>query len=145
MKFFLIIVCSFSLVTQTYAHCEGDEHPNISVSQELKESTFVVAGEVVSRKILVDPLIDPTGYEAEIFQIKVHKIIAGKPKTYVKKEYLTIYNYNASSRFPMEKGNVYLLFVSEGADGYWINSCGNSAEIKNSQETLKQITKLTTN
>jgi hypothetical protein len=126
-----------------YAYCDGG-YPNISVAEELKKSEFVIIGSTSSRKILVDPIENPQGYEAEIFQVKVERVLSGKPKEYVTKEYLTIYNYNASSRFPMELGKKYLLFVSEGADGYWVNSCGNSNEIEQSQNTVELIKKINT-
>lgn len=130
-----------SLISNSvYAYCDGG-YPNISVAEELKESEFVLIGSTISRKILVDPIEDPKGYEAEIFQVKVERVVSGKPKEYVTKEYLTLYNYNASSRFLMEIGKKYFLFVSEGADGYWINSCGNSSEIEPSQNAVELIKK----
>ena len=138
---FLLIAILLCISGQLYAYCEGGKYPNISVAEEIKESKFVVVGKVTSRRIVVDSESDPEGYEAEIFQVSVESVLRGRPPKYVMGQYLSLFNFNASSRFPMAVGEKYLLFVSSGSDGFWINSCGNSAEFADSQETIRLIKK----
>jgi hypothetical protein len=133
-----ILMC---ISSQLFAYCEGG-YPNISLANEIAKADFIIIGKVTSRRIVVDPKEDPQGYEAELFQIKVNSILNGNPKQNIIKPYLTVYNNNDSSRFVMDVGETYLLFVYDGMDGRWVNSCGNSDTYKESAEKINTIKKL---
>jgi hypothetical protein len=131
----LMVIGLLFYTTQLYAWCEGG-YPNISVKEELNKCKFIVIGTVVKRYIVVDPIEDPEGYEAEIFHVEIESVLQGNPQ---KKPYLSVYNDNGSSRFVMEVGKKYLLFVYSGIDGFWIDSCGNSDLYKDSKKTIEEI------
>lgn len=137
----LLFIGMLLFARQTHAYCDGGKYPNIAVPDEIKVSQFVVIGTVIARKIVVDPIEDPEGYEAEIFHVKVKQVLYGHPKQGALKPYLAIYNANTSARFLMDMGEKYLLFVSEGADGFFINHCGNSGEVTESKSTMAAIEK----
>jgi hypothetical protein len=132
---FLILITILFYSGQLHAWCEGG-YPNISVKDEIKKCEFIVIGTVVKRYIVVDPIEDPEGYEAEIFHIEIESVLQGNPQ---KKPYLSVYNDNGSSRFVMHVGEKYLLFVYSGSDGFWIDSCGNSDLYKDSKKTIEEI------
>jgi len=135
MKFvFASIILIFMSVT-AFAWCPN--YPDISIAEELKRSDFVAVGTVISRFIVVDPVEDPEGYEAEIFKFKIEQTLSGNPK----KE-IFLYNENNSGRFPMEVGKKYFIFVSTGKNGYWVDSCGNSDEFKTSSNVIAKVKKL---
>ena len=140
-KRFLLITVFLCISGQLYAYCEGGKYPNISVAEEIMESKFIIVGKVTSRRIVVDPESDPEGYEAEIFQVSIESVLHGHPPKYVMRQYLSLFNSNDSSRFPMIVGEKYLLFVSSGSDGFWINSCGNSDNFNDSREKISIIKK----
>jgi hypothetical protein len=121
------------------AYCEGGRYPNVTVQEEIPEADFIVIGTVTNRRIVVDTVEDPEGYEAELFQVEIEDVIRGTPPDHAMKPYLTIYEENASSRFGMEVGVRYLLFVSASADGYYINSCGNSGVLSESADILDVV------
>jgi hypothetical protein len=135
----IIAIIFSTLPAQLYAYCDGGKYPDISVSEEIQKTEFIVIGTVKSRKIVVDPKEDPEGYEAEIFHVDVEKTLYGAPPAYLDKQFLRLYNDNTSSRFPMDEGQKYLLFVSSGSDGFWVNSCGNSGKLNVSMEVIKGI------
>jgi hypothetical protein len=142
MKIKILMVMALLLYSeQLYAYCEGG-YPNVSVSDEIKKCEFIVIGTVVSRYIVVDPIENPEGYEAEIFHIEIESILNGTPKDNLIKPYLSLYNFNASSRFPMTVGEKYILFVYAGNDGFWINSCGNSDTYNSGKEIINEIKKI---
>jgi hypothetical protein len=138
---YIFLLAALLVSLEARAYCEGG-YPNISIEEEISKSEFIVVGTVTSRKIVVDPNVDPQGYEAELFQVKVEEVLSGKPSMAVMEQYLTVFNYNASSRYLIGMGEKHLLFVSNSSDGYWINSCGNSSEYKESKEKLKLIKKI---
>jgi hypothetical protein len=141
VKTYLLAIIFICFSSQLHAYCEGGKYPNISVSDEIKQTSFIIIGTVTQRLLVVDPINDPEGYEAELFHVKVERILYGKPPVYITDQYLTLYNFNASSRYLMEVGEKHLLFVSANQDGFRINSCGNSTdsiEIKTIQ-TIKEL------
>jgi hypothetical protein len=58
-----------------FAWCEN--YPDISIADEMKKSDFVVIGTVTTRLIVVDPIEDPEGYEAEIFKFRIEEVLSG--------------------------------------------------------------------
>ncbi len=136
-----IITISFALLlisTNLFAYC--DKYPEISVAQEIERSKFVVIGTVISRMIVVDPLKDPEGYEAEIFKFKIEKTLKGQPG-----KIISLYNVNSSARFPMEVNKKYFLFVDTDEDGYWVNSCGTSKKYQDSAKVMDEVKRLLQN
>lgn len=141
MRKIIIFIVLLGFSSQLFAYCDGG-YPNVTVADEIKETNFIVIGKVTSRKIIVDPIEDPEGYEAELFQVKVESVLYGTPPEYVIKGYLTLHNANTSSRFNMDIGESYLMFVSDYMDGFFINSCGNSGTVTERKEIIKTIQKI---
>lgn len=123
-----------------WAYCEGGRYPNVTVSQELRSTPLVVVGSVVNRMIVVDPIEDPAGYEAEIFSVRIERVVHGALPAGVKPGFtMSVRNENTSARFPMNVGMRYLLFVSHDFGEIWINSCGNSVDMARADPVMKQI------
>lgn len=141
MRNIIIQITLLGFSSQLFAYCDGG-YPNVTVVDEIKKANFVAIGKVTSRKIVVDPTEDPEGYEAELFQVEIGKVLYGTPPGYMVKGYLTLHSINTSSRFNMDVGESYLMFVSESSDGFYINSCGNSGAVIKSKEIIKTIQKI---
>lgn len=141
MRKIIILIALLGFSSQLFAYCDGG-YPNVTVADEIKKTNFIAIGKATSRKIVVDPIEDPEGYEAELFQVEIEKVLYGNPSGYVVKGYLTLYNANTSSRFNMDIGESYLMFVSDYLDGFFINSCGNSGTVTESKEIIKTIQKI---
>lgn len=121
-----------------WSYCEGG-YPNVTVAEELRQTPLVVVGKAVNRMIVVDPIEDPVGYEAEIFSVEIERVVHGKLPLGIKPGFtMAVYNPNTSARFPMSVGVRYLLFVHNDF-GWMIDSCGNSAEMTHADPALKQI------
>ena len=142
LKIIILLVMVLVYSGQLYAYCDGGMYPNISIAEEIEKSEFVVIGMVVSRHIVVDPVEDPEGYEAEIFRIRIETVLKGEPRPPLIKPYLSVYNVNTSARFPMDVGKKYILFVYLGRDGFWVNSCGNSTTYREGADTIKTVARI---
>jgi hypothetical protein len=138
-----ILATLLAFPVKLLAYCDGG-YPNVAVSEEVKEAAFIVVGTVTKRKIVLDPEGDPDGYEAELFSVTVEAVLYGTVPDFVLRDHLAIYNFNASSRYPMNVGDKQVLFVSLGADGNWVNSCGNSSLYSDATRTIKEIEHLKT-
>lgn len=141
MRKIIILIAFLGFSSQLFAYCDGG-YPNVTVADEIKKTNFIAIGKVISRKIVVDPIEDPEGYEAELFHVEIENVLYGNPPGYVVKGYLALYNENTSSRFNMDVGESYLMFVSESFDGFYIDSCGNSGTVTKSKEIIKSIQKI---
>lgn len=123
-----------------WAYCEGGRYPNLTVREELRATPLVIIGRVVERRIVVDPVRDPAGYEAEIHRVRIEQVVHGTLPPQAKVgQVVSFYGENTSSRFPMAEGTRYLLFVSRAFDQLWINSCGNSVDAERAGPVLRQI------
>jgi hypothetical protein len=144
MKTLSFFLCALIFSEAASAHCEGG-YPNVTVGQEVREAQFVIVGRPTKLSYVRDIVEDPDGYEATLIQVKVDKILYGKAPAYATRSYITLHNVNTAARFPMDEqdyGKPFVLFVYEGTDGYWVNSCGNSDHLKRKRHLPSQIEKL---
>jgi len=136
----LLLAAMLAASWQAAAFCDGG-YPNIPLSREVRESTFVIVGMLVSYRRVPDPE-DPEGYAATLYRVHVDRVLRGRPPAR-----LTIYNENTSGRFPFEdpigagKGKRYLMLVRRGPDGYWVSACGHSGELGKRDGTIRAIKK----
>jgi hypothetical protein len=108
----------------------------IYVNNEYFKSRFVVVGQVLSEKTELDGdgFLVLTDY-----QVKVLRTYRGSHQ-----QILSIRSENDSGRFPMQKGQKYLLFVRAFEGHFVIDNCGNSGPLSDAEDTIdviKQISK----
>lgn len=101
---------------------------------EFLSSAAVVVGHVVQKKDLTESRDDPTGITATIFQVEVRRHLKGA----VGQRFL-LRSENTSSRFSMEDGRDYLLFLNKDGKEYFVDSCGNSGEMHQARAVLAEI------
>lgn len=116
---------------------------NLSVVAEFKKSPFVITGRVLDERTISTP-DDPEGYEWTIYTVKVLETFKGKSQ-----ETIRLLSENTSSRFPMDTGKSYLLFVSqshmvemagqERLPGDYVDDCGNSALVHDAKHAIKVV------
>jgi hypothetical protein len=133
MKIFdrIIGIAIFIHASTVAAYC--DRYP--TVPDEFKSSELVLSATVVRKKLVPDS--EPTFYAGTIYYLKVHRVYKG-----AKIAHLKLFSENTSSRFPMDVGTTYLVFAAHEQDlfkntnTYYINSCGNSKQIKDPNTEL---------
>jgi hypothetical protein len=107
------------------AACLDNRHPGFR--EEFLSSAAVVVGHVSGQQDLMEDREDPVGVTATVYQVEVTRSLKGAVGKRIQ-----LRSENTSSRFPMERGRDYLLFLNKRVgDAYAIDSCGNSAAIKN--------------
>lgn len=106
-------------------------HP--SPEDELKGSKLVIAGRVISHKdVMSENAADIVG--KTVYRMELRRIYKGRARTTI-----SIASENTSSRFPMDYGVEYLLFVSEYNGEYFIDPCGNSGRFDDSGPLIKRL------
>jgi hypothetical protein len=106
-------------------------HP--SAAMEKGTAKYVVIAKVKKSGIVMSKE-DPGFIDSTIYDVSVIKSYKGKPaKT------LAITSVNTSSRFPMDIGETYLLFVKQYEGEYFINACGKSGTTAETADIIKAL------
>lgn len=124
------LLLPFCLVDTCYSLCQDNRHPN--VLQEFEASKYVIIGTQIHERS-VSSNDDPDGIAATIYSIHPIEVFKG-----VADRDISIWSENTSSRFVIDKGTKYLLFVESSPDGLYIDNCGNSGQIDN-KDTVKAL------
>jgi hypothetical protein len=116
-------------------------HPSVPV--EFKDAAFVVIGRVLGER-RISSAEDPEGYAWTIYDVQVLEAFKGKPP-----RALHLLSENTTARFPMDKGETYLLFVSrspsvetagnERLPKDYVDNCGNSATAREAADKIKAL------
>lgn len=106
-----------------------------TVAQEAATASGVVVAEVGQAELLHEDPADPDGITATLYVLKVLRTVRGHMPSG-----LALYSENTSSRFPMEVGGRYLLFLSRDRNyRYFVDPCGNSGLLAQRQEALRAL------
>lgn len=129
-----ILLCGAMLLPfeRVSAVCLDNRHPNIR--DEFRFSVAVVVGRVSGHKDIMEDSDDPTGITATIYQIVVQRRLKG-----VVGQTIQLRSENTSSRFPMEEGEGYLLFLNKNGNNYFVDNCGNSVRAGQAKKVLSEI------
>ena len=109
-------------------------HP--ALADEFAQTAVVVARVHSARDVRDDP-DDPAGISATLYAVEVTERLHGALA-----RRLELRSDNTSSRFPMEPGRRYLLFVHRAKDQFYVDACGNSAELPQAQAALAEARRL---
>ena len=126
----LLAMTLFAACRVSTASCE-DGHP--SVQKEFRGSKVVLLGSVTSSRDVSSP-DDPSGVDFVIYSLKVERSFKGKVARVIK-----VSSENTTSRFPMDIGKSYLVFLYNDGDGYFVDNCGNSGEEQDSTGAIQEV------
>jgi hypothetical protein len=116
------------------AMCYDGRAPDVRA--EFLHAPLVVQARVVKVKDLQEDASDSYGVTASEYSLVVKRRLKGKDK----RSQLVLRSENTSSRFPMEMGENYLLFLTSDTEHpgqYYVDSCGNSAPMASSKAALQ--------
>jgi hypothetical protein len=109
-----------------------------SVPTEFERSVAVLVGTVVDERAIPEA---KNLYEGVTYSVKTDETLRGKLPAIVE-----LLSENSSGRFPMAKGQKYVLFIYQVADRLAVDNCGNSgplAEKENVLNAVRQLAKVT--
>jgi len=104
----------------------------LPVETEWAEDPLIVDGSVASSA----EVMGADGFLARtIYEVRVARAFRGVAPSRV-----AVYSENDSGRFPMQRGESYVLFLSRWEDGhYHVDSCGNSRSIARAGAIIRQL------
>ncbi len=105
-----------------------------SVGGEFERSVAVLIGTVVSERATPE---SKDLYEGVTYTVKVDESFRGHAPATVE-----LFSENSSGRFPMAKGEKYVLFLYQVADRLAADNCGNSGLVAEKQDVLTAVREL---
>jgi hypothetical protein len=115
--------------TAAFAQCQGNR---MTVSQELHESGSTIVGTVQAASPVPDSSFHLDGVN---YVVHVDRVLKGKM---VSTDQVEIFSENSPTKFAMQVGKQYLLFIHLNYNTYEIDNCGNSGLLQASTgETAK--------
>jgi hypothetical protein len=112
-----LFVFAVASVGSCMAQCQDSR---LTVSQELHDAGATLVGTVEAARPVPDSSFHMDGVN---YLVHVDRMIKGKV---VSTENVTIFSENSPTKFPMQVGKQYLLFVHLNYNTYEVDNCGNS-------------------
>jgi hypothetical protein len=112
----------------TQAVCK---RPNPRVCTQFFHTDAVFTGKVISVRDWPTAEKNPDGWMYQMEVIKPYRGTSNKT--------LTLFTENDSGRYRLEEGHSYLIFAHKYEGRLTIDNCGNSSEVANARDAIKQI------
>lgn len=129
----LIVSLAFAALTATtcMAQCQGNR---LTVSQELHDSGATIVGTVYAAAPVPDSSFHMDGVN---YVVHVDRLLKGRM---VSTDQVNIFSENSPTKFPMQVGKQYVLFVHLNYNTYEVDNCGNSGLLQAANfESLRQL------
>ena len=133
-QFFKVVVAGTILlhVGQAAAVCVDNRHP--SVQKEKRATAAIIEGQAFHAQDLTEDPSDPAGVTATLYDVRVLHTKKGRVGSTIQ-----VRSDNTSSRFPMQIGRSYILFLQRNGNVYTVDSCGNSGKIAEKRKINSSI------
>jgi hypothetical protein len=109
--------------------------PEPTVACEFLSSNAVFVGTVISARSVIPR--GATELDGWLYKLTVQELFRG-PRTRT----IVVFTEDSSGRFTLEVGKKYLLFADEFEGRLTIASCGNSAELSEAQDAIRELHRL---
>jgi hypothetical protein len=117
MKILIVSLAIAAASATCLAQCQTDR---ISVNQELKNAGTTMVGTVEAASPVPDSSFHLDGID---YVVHVDRVIKGRM---ISTDVVHIFSENSPTKFPMQTGKQYLLFVHRNFNDYEVDNCGNS-------------------
>jgi hypothetical protein len=109
-------------VGQAGAQCVKDAHPTLQ--NEKRATSAIIEGEPLHAQELKEDPKAPSVVTATLYDVRVVHTKRGRVASTIQ-----IRSDNTASRFPMQIGRSYILFLKRDGDIYTVDACGHSGKI----------------
>ena len=113
------------------AQCQSNR---ISLNQELKDAGTTMVATVEAAQPVPDSSFHLDGID---YVVHVDRVIKGRM---IDTDVVHIFSENSPTKFPMQSGKQYLLFVHRNFNDYEVDNCGNSGLLQASN--IDSVSKL---
>ena len=117
---------------QAGAQCVNDAHPTLQ--NEKRATSAIVEGEPFHAQELKEDPKAPSVVTATIYDVHVVHTKRGRVASTIQ-----IRSDNTASRFPMQIGRSYILFLKRAGDIYTVDACGHSGKIAETRKINSSI------
>lgn len=131
MKTWIVSLAIAAASATAMAQCQSNR---ISLNQELHDAGTTMVGTVEAASPVPDSSFHLDGID---YIVHVDRVIKGRM---IANDTVHIFSENSPSKFPMQAGKQYLLFVHRNYNTYEVDNCGNSGLLQASN--IDSVSKL---
>ena len=133
-QFFKLAVTAtiFLHAGQAAAQCVNDAHPTLR--NEKRATSAIIEGQALHAQELKEDPKAPSAVTATLYDVHVVHTKQGRVASTIQ-----VRSDNTASRFPMQIGRSYILFLKRNGDFYTVDGCGNSGRIAEKREINSSI------
>lgn len=117
MKHLIVSLAIAAAAVPCLGQCQADR---ISLNQELRGAGTTVVGTVEAAIPVPDSSFHLDGID---YIVHVDRVIKGRT---IDSDVVHVFSENSPSKFPMQSGKQYLLFLHRNYNTYEVDNCGNS-------------------
>ena len=128
------LIVSLAIAAASAAGMAQCQSNRISLNQELHDAGTTMVGTVEAATPVPDSSFHLDGID---YVVHVDRVIKGRM---VSTDVMHIFSENSPSKFPMQAGKQYLLFVHRNYNTYEVDNCGNSGLLQAS--AIDSVSKL---
>ena len=132
MKNLIVSLAIAAASATALAQCQSANR--ISLNQELHDAGTTMVGTVEAAAPVPDSSFHLDGID---YVVRVDRVIKG---SMISNDVVHIFSENSPSKFPMQAGKQYLLFVHRNYNTYEVDNCGNSGLLQASN--IDSVSKL---
>jgi hypothetical protein len=136
LKHLIVSLAIAAAAATCLGQCQADR---ISLNQELRGAGTTIVGTVQAAIPVPDSSFHLDGID---YVVRVDRIIKGRM---IDSDVVHVFSENSPSKFPMQSGKQYLLFLHRNYNTYEVDNCGNSGLLEasniDSLSKLKQYAK----
>ena len=122
----------FLYAGQATAQCVNDSHPTLR--NEKRATSAIIEGQAFHAQELKEDPKAPSAVTATLYDVQVVHTKRGRVASTIQ-----VRSDNTASRFPMQIGRSYLLFLRRNGDIYTVDGCGNSGRIAEKRKINSSI------
>ena len=134
MRIVVVVTVAVALAAPAaFGVCMLDDY---SVPAEFARSTVVAVGRVVSER-QVHEQAELDVLDGTVYTLRVQETLRGQPSRTI-----SVFSENSSGRFPMLKGQAYILFLYAQSGRLSADNCGNSGLVSEKQTVVNSAREL---
>ena len=122
----------FLYAGQATAQCVNDSHPTLR--NEKRATSAIIEGQAFHAQELKEDPKAPAVVTATLYDVHVIHTKQGRVASTIQ-----VRSDNTASRFPMQIGRSYILFLKRAGDIYTVDACGHSGKIAETRKINSSI------
>ena len=132
-RFCFLLLLASTIMWSSFSHTYCPDG-NLTVKREYLDSPLVLIGRVISEQ---ETKATKNWLDGTTYAVEINEVLGGSQQRRIR-----LFSEDSTSRFPMEVGKQYLMFVYPQSGRFAIDNCGNSGILAERVLEVREIRSL---